>query len=40
MHLFDVNLPDTNEEYRESDIYLNGTEVVTVETPFCKIGDQ
>tara|TARA_Y100000768_G_scaffold211178_1_gene159107 strand:- start:119 stop:934 length:816 start_codon:yes stop_codon:yes gene_type:complete len=38
MHLFDVNLPNTNEEYRESDIYLNGTEVVTVETPFCKIG--
>ena len=38
MHLFDVNLPDTNEEYRESDIYLNGKEVVVVETPFCKIG--
>ena len=38
MHLFDVNIPDTNDEYRESDTFLNGEDVVTLDTPFCKIG--
>ena len=38
MHLFDVNIPDTNDEYKESDTFLNGKDVVTLDTPFCKIG--
>ncbi len=38
IHLFDVNLIETNEKYNESDIYLNGDSIVSFETPFCKIG--
>jgi len=38
IHLFDVNLLETNEKYNESDIYLNGDSIVSFETPFCKIG--
>ena len=38
VHLFDVDLLETNEKYRESDIYNHGESIVVVETPFCKIG--
>ena len=38
IHLFDVNLVESNEKYNESDIYLNGDSIVAVDTPFCKIG--
>ena len=38
VHLFDVNITETNEKYSESDIYLNGNSVTVIDTPFCKIG--
>ena len=38
VHLFDVNLIDTNEKYRESDIYIHGDSITFVDTPFCRIG--
>lgn len=38
VHLFDVSVPETNEEYRESDSIENGHEPVVVETPFGKLG--
>ena len=38
VHLFDVSVPDSNEEYRESDSVEAGTEECVVETPFGKIG--
>lgn len=38
VHLFDVNLIETNEKYSESDNFLNGNSVTIVDTPFCKIG--
>ncbi len=38
IHLFDVNLVESNEQYNESDIYLHGDSIVAVDTPFCKIG--
>ena len=38
VHLFDVNIIETNEKYSESDIYLNGNSVTVIDTPFCKIG--
>jgi deaminated glutathione amidase len=37
IHLFDVDLPN-GDKYRESETYTPGTEAVTVETPFCKLG--
>lgn len=38
IHLFDVNLLETNEKYRESDVFLAGNTIATVDTPYCKIG--
>jgi len=38
VHLFDVSVPDSNEEYRESDSVEAGTEECVVETPFGNIG--
>ena len=38
VHLFDVNVPGTNEVYRESDSIEPGTEPQVFETPFGKMG--
>ncbi len=38
IHLFDVDLPDTNESYRESHSMYPGDEPALVDTPFGKIG--
>ena len=38
VHLFDVNVPGTNEVYRESDSIEPGTEPQVFETPFGKLG--
>lgn len=38
VHLFDVNVPDTDEVYRESDTIEAGEGPVVIDTPFGKIG--
>lgn len=38
IHLFDVNVPGTDEVYRESDSIEQGDQVVVLETPFGKLG--
>ncbi|WP_341326425.1 carbon-nitrogen hydrolase family protein [Methylotuvimicrobium sp. KM2] len=38
MHLFDVSVPDTEEEYRESNSIEPGHDPVVVDTPFGKLG--
>lgn len=38
VHLFDVNVPDTKEVYRESDSIEAGTHAVVVDSPFGKLG--
>ncbi|GAB4269547.1 MAG: carbon-nitrogen hydrolase family protein [Methylomicrobium sp.] len=38
IHLFDVSVPDTEEEYRESNSIEPGHEPVVVDTPFGKLG--
>ncbi len=38
IHLFDVSVPDTGEEYRESDSIEKGDEPLVTETPFGKLG--
>jgi len=38
MHLFDVKVPDTNEEYKESNTISKGDKPLVVDTPFGKIG--
>ena len=38
IHLFDVNIVETNEKYRESDYFLDGDSIAYVDTPFCRIG--
>jgi nitrilase len=38
VHLFDVNVPGTNEVYRESDSIEAGTESQLFDTPFGKLG--
>lgn len=38
VHLFDVSVPDTNEEYRESDSIEKGEKALVIDTPFGKIG--
>ena len=38
IHLFDVNIVETKEKYKESDIFINGNSPVVVQTPFCNIG--
>lgn len=38
IHLFDVDLPDKQESYRESDSIAAGSKMVVADTPFGKIG--
>ncbi len=38
MHLFDVDLPQVNEVYRESDTIEAGNEPMVVDTPFGRLG--
>ena len=38
VHLFDVSVPDTDEEYRESDSIESGDEPLVIDTPFGKLG--
>lgn len=38
VHLFDVNVPDTDEKYKESDSIECGNETLVIETPFGKLG--
>ncbi len=38
MHLFDVELTDSNEQYAESETLESGNEVVVVDSPFGKLG--
>jgi nitrilase len=38
MHLFDVDVPGTDEQYRESDTIEAGTEPVVLDTPFGRLG--
>ncbi|MGZ8137641.1 MAG: carbon-nitrogen hydrolase family protein [Methylococcaceae bacterium] len=38
MHLFDVNVPGTDEVYRESDSIEPGHEPLVIDTPFGKLG--
>lgn len=38
MHLFDVNVPGTNEVYRESDSIEQGEQPLVIDTPFGKLG--
>jgi deaminated glutathione amidase len=38
VHLFDVSVPDTNEEYRESNSIEAGHSSLVVDTPFGKMG--
>lgn len=38
IHLFDVDVPDTDEVYRESDSIEAGQEPLVIDTPFGKIG--
>jgi nitrilase len=38
VHLFDVSVPETNEEYRESDSIEKGGEPVVIDTPLGKLG--
>ena len=38
VHLFDVSVPDTDEEYKESDSIEQGNEPLVIDTPFGKLG--
>jgi predicted amidohydrolase len=38
IHLFDVDLPDLDEEYRESDTTLGGEDIALVDTPAGRVG--
>ncbi len=38
MHLFDVSVPDTDEEYRESDTIEPGDSELVIDTPFGRLG--
>ena len=38
IHLFDVSVPDTDEEYRESDSIECGQEPLVIDTPFGRLG--
>lgn len=38
VHLFDVSVPDSGEEYRESDSVEAGEEFCVIDTPFGKLG--
>jgi nitrilase len=38
VHLFDVSVPDTDEEYKESDSIESGAEPIVIDTPFGRLG--
>lgn len=38
LHLYDVELPDSGHQYRESDTFMAGDDVVAIDTPFGKMG--
>ncbi|WP_456296620.1 carbon-nitrogen hydrolase family protein [Vibrio sp. AK197] len=38
LHMFDVDVADGHKRYRESEIFAAGHQVVSVETPFAKLG--
>lgn len=38
IHLFDVSLTENNETYSESETIESGSDIVIVDTPFCKLG--
>jgi len=38
IHLFDVSVPETNEEYRESDSIEEGDQPLVIDTPFGRVG--
>lgn len=38
VHLFDVSVPGTGEEYKESDSIENGAESLVIDTPFGRLG--
>ncbi|HFD86229.1 MAG TPA: carbon-nitrogen hydrolase family protein, partial [Gammaproteobacteria bacterium] len=38
IHLFDVGIPDVDEQYNESETILPGKQTVVFETPFARIG--
>ncbi|WP_347988876.1 carbon-nitrogen hydrolase family protein [Methylomonas sp. AM2-LC] len=38
VHLFDVSVPDTSEEYRESDSVEAGNDICVLDTPFGRLG--
>ncbi|WOT04781.1 carbon-nitrogen hydrolase family protein [Shewanella youngdeokensis] len=38
LHLFDVEVADETEQYRESDAFCPGSQVTVVDTPFGKLG--
>lgn len=38
IHMFDVDVEDNHRRYRESDTFEPGTETVTVDTPFGRVG--
>lgn len=38
IHLFDVELPDSQESYHESSVFESGDEVVVAETPLGRVG--
>lgn len=38
IHLFDVSVPDTDEEYRESDTIAKGNRELVLDSPFGKLG--
>ncbi len=38
LHMFDVDVSDTHQRYRESETFTAGSNVVAVDTPFGKVG--
>jgi nitrilase len=38
IHLFDVSVPDSGEEYRESDSVEPGSDICVIDTPFGRLG--
>ncbi len=38
IHLFDVTLPESDEQYRESDSFIAGSTPVVIDSPFGKLG--
>lgn len=38
LHMFDVDVADSHQRYRESETFVAGTEIVSIETPFAHLG--